>query len=112
MPATYVFKRNAPILIGAPKSRGIGKSHQDHILAVLKACGGLTRAALMTKLEAEDKAWLSGSKSSIKSIIDTNLTKLAKWGSVEAIKSDAKAVKERAEAVGGDHAAAKAAIKA
>ena len=112
MPATYVFKNESSIKYTG-KGAKCGALHQAHIQDVLKASGGLTRAALKAKLVAEeDKSWVGTAIASINDIVDAQLTKLVKNGALEAVKPGVAQLKMRALAVGGDHAAAKALIKA
>jgi arginase family enzyme len=112
MPATYVFK-NASSIKYTGKGAKCGALHQAHIMTTLAGSAGLTRAALKAKLMAEeDKSWVGAAIASINDIVDTQLTKLVKNGALEAVKPGVAQLKERALAVGGDHAAAKALIKA
>ena len=112
MPATYVFKNESSIKYTG-KGAKCGALHQAHIQDVLKASGGLTRAALKAKLLSEaDKSWIGVAIAPINDIVDAQLTKLVKNGALEAVKPGVAQLKMRALAVGGDHAAAKALIKA
>jgi chromosome segregation ATPase len=61
--------------------RGNTGNHQAAIISVVKAQDGITRSQLINKL-SENISWAGNTKQSVKSIVDSNLTKLRKNGAI------------------------------
>ncbi len=81
-------------------------------MGTLAGSAGMTHRELTDKfMTEEDKSWTGTAIVSIHRIVSEQLKKLKKNGAIEAVKPGFAQLKERAEAMGVDHATVRASIK-